>query len=92
MDIYSVIVKENWIEPIRPYLQGFLKDDRNLLKVTLDKGTARQCLDELENVTIVMDKMKTDWAQGSFTTRQMHLIREVASYLDIDEAVRRFSI
>ena len=91
-DIYSVVMKSEWIQPMVPYLEGLLAEEGDKKTIKLERGTARQCLNEFGNITSVMDKMKTDWAQGSFSTKEMHLIYEVASYLALEDIKRRFAI
>ena len=90
--IYSVVMKSDWIQPMVPYLEGLLAAEGDKKTIKLDRGTARQCLTEFDNLTSVMDKMDTDWAQGSFSTKEMNLIREVATYLNLEDIKRRFSI
>ena len=91
-NVHSVVIKSEWIEPIAPYLEGLLAEEGDKKSIKLDRGTARQCLTEFSNLSEVMGKMKTDWAQGSFTTKEMNLIHEVASFLKLDDIERRFSI
>ena len=91
-DIYSVVMKSEWIQPMVPYLQGLLAEEGDKRTVRLDRGTARQCLTEFGNIASVMGRMNTDWAQGSFSTKEMNLIHEVASYLDLEDIKRRFTI
>ena len=90
--LYSVVMKSDWIQTMVPYLEGILAEEGDKKTVKLDRGTARQCLSEFGNLVNVMDKMDTDWAQGSFTTKEMNLIREVATYLNLEDIKRRFSI
>ena len=90
--LYSVVMKSDCIQPMVPYLEGILAEEGDKKTVKLDRGTARQCLSEFGNLVNVMDKMDTDWAQGSFTTKEMNLIREVATYLNLEDIKRRFSI
>ena len=90
--IYSVVIKSEWIQPMVPYLEGLLGEKGDTKAVKVERGTARQCLNEFGNLTSVMDKMNTDWAQGSFTTKEMHLIHEVATYLELEDIKRRFTI
>ena len=90
--LYSVVMKSDWIQPMVPYLEGILAEEGDKKTVKLDRGTARQCLSEFGNLVNVMDKMDTDWAQGSFTTKEMNLIREVETYLNLEDIKRRFSI
>ena len=90
--LYSVVMKSDWIQPMVPYLEGILAEEGDKKTVKLDRGTARQWLSEFGNLVNVMDKMDTDWAQGSFTTKEMNLIREVETYLNLEDIKRRFSI
>ena len=84
-DFYAVVVQKDWIEPVQPYLEGLMTTDTN-------KGIARQCLEEFNQIKSTMEVMKTDWAQGSFSTQQMNLIKSIATYLEMDGAQRRFTI
>lgn len=85
-DFYSVIIQDEWIDLIKPYLDHLEKDEHE------SKLVARRCLEEFSNVKSTMEVMKTDWAQGSFSTDQMNLIRSIATYLEIEVAERRFTI
>ena len=86
-DIYSVVVLEEWIEPVTPYLEHLTCSE-----TSESKGIARQCLEEFALITNTMEVMKTNWAQGSFSTKQMHLIKLITTYLDMEMAQRRFSV
>jgi len=85
-DFYSVVIQEDWIPPLKPYLDKMIEVE------TEEKGIARQCLEELETIKFTMEVMKATWAQGSFTTKQMHLLKDVSGFLQMEEAERRFSI
>jgi len=85
-DFYSPVVQKDWIPFLMPYLGKIIEVE------TEHKGIARQCLDELDNINLTMEVMKTTWAQGSFSTKQMHLLRDITGYLQMEEAERRFSV
>jgi len=85
-DFYSVVIQDAWIPPIKPYLNTIIEEQ------TEDRGIARQCLEELDNLIQTMEVMKVPWAQASFSTKQMHLLRDVSGFLHMEEAERRFSV
>jgi len=86
-DIYAVVVLEEWIEPVKPYLEYLTSSE-----TSDNKGIALQCLEELDHITNTMGVMQTNWAQGSFSTKQMHLMELITTFLEMDVAKRRFSL
>jgi hypothetical protein len=86
-DFYSVVILEEWIEPVKPYLE-YLTSSRT----SENRGLASQCLEELNHITHTMKVMNTKWGQASFSTKQMHLMELVTTFLEMDIARRRFSI
>ena len=86
-DFYAVVVLEEWIEPVKPYLEHLTSSE-----TSGNRGIASQCLEELDHITNTMKVMKTKWAQGSFSTKQMHLMELITTYLEMDAAQRRFSV
>jgi len=90
-NFYSVVVYEEWISPITPYLKEIVSQGTREAN-GVEKITAKECLEEFENLSKTMEVMKITWGQASFTTKQMKILRTISAYLGLGPAERRFTV
>jgi len=90
-NFYSVVVYEEWIRPITPYLKEIV-DQGTKEANGVEKVTARECLEEFDNLNKTMKVMDIAWGQASFTTKQMKILSTISAFLGIGEAERRFRV
>jgi len=90
-NIYSVVVYEEWIIPITPYLKEIVSQGTKEPN-GVEKIAAKECLEEFANLNKTMEVLKISWGQASFTTNQMKILRTISAYLRLGPAERRFTV
>ena len=90
-NIYSVVVYEDWIIPITPYLKEIVNQGTKQPN-GVDKISAKECLEEFNNLSQIMEVMQISWGQASFTTKQMKILSTISAYLNLGPAERRFTV